>query len=439
MLGGDDGDKAWIDEVVTTVGLADRLKHRPSELSGGQQQRVAVARALAGKPDIIFADEPTGNLDSRTGAEILDFMRRAVREYGQTIVMVTHDPGAASYADRVVFLNDGKHRRRDGRADERARARPHEGRSGTEPDDARAPPSSSPGAASGPASGASSPSPSPSSSASASSSARSCSPTACARRSTTCSRRSARTSTCASARRSRSATTTSRSSATRSRPRCCRPSRASTASPRPSRCCSASPRSSRRDGEVVTTQGAPTLGVGWTGNEELSGLTIKDGAAPSGIDQVAIDKATADREDIAVGDEIQVITDTGTYPFTVTALVGLGDSDGFAGATLAAWDVATAQQVTGAGDQFDGIDIQLADGRRSGDGHDRARAGAAGRAPRSSTGRRSSRRPRPGSTRSSAPSATACSASPSSPRSSAPSSSTTCSRSRSASACGSWR
>jgi putative ABC transport system ATP-binding protein len=108
MLGGDDGDKPWIDEVVKTVGLADRLKHRPSELSGGQQQRVAVARALAGKPDIIFADEPTGNLDSHTGAEILDFMRRAVREYGQTIVMVTHDPTAASYSDRVVFLNDGR-------------------------------------------------------------------------------------------------------------------------------------------------------------------------------------------------------------------------------------------------------------------------------------------------------------------------------------------
>jgi len=108
MLGGSNGDAAWIDEVVRTVGLADRLKHRPSELSGGQQQRVAVARALAAKPDIIFADEPTGNLDSHTGAEILGFMRRVVREYGQTIVMVTHDPVAASYADRVVFLADGR-------------------------------------------------------------------------------------------------------------------------------------------------------------------------------------------------------------------------------------------------------------------------------------------------------------------------------------------
>jgi len=101
-----DGD--WVDMVVETVGLENRLRHRPSELSGGQQQRVAVARALASRPQIIFADEPTGNLDSRTGAEILSFMRQAVRELGQTIVMVTHDPVAASYADRAVFLADGQ-------------------------------------------------------------------------------------------------------------------------------------------------------------------------------------------------------------------------------------------------------------------------------------------------------------------------------------------
>ena len=101
-------DRAWLDSVVATVGLANRLKHRPIELSGGQQQRVAVARALASRPEIIFADEPTGNLDSTTGAEILAFMRHAVRELGQTIVMVTHDPVAASYADRVVFLADGR-------------------------------------------------------------------------------------------------------------------------------------------------------------------------------------------------------------------------------------------------------------------------------------------------------------------------------------------
>jgi putative ABC transport system ATP-binding protein len=107
LLGGSKGDQEWIDKVIDTVGLRDRLKHRPSELSGGQQQRVAVARALASRPTIIFADEPTGNLDSRTGFEILDFMRRAVRELGQTIVMVTHDPNAASFADRVIFLADG--------------------------------------------------------------------------------------------------------------------------------------------------------------------------------------------------------------------------------------------------------------------------------------------------------------------------------------------
>jgi putative ABC transport system ATP-binding protein len=101
-------DRDWLDEVIDTIGLRDRLKHRPSELSGGQQQRVAAARALASRPAIIFADEPTGNLDSKSGAEVLGFLRRSVREMGQTIVMVTHDPTAASYADRVVFLADGQ-------------------------------------------------------------------------------------------------------------------------------------------------------------------------------------------------------------------------------------------------------------------------------------------------------------------------------------------
>jgi putative ABC transport system ATP-binding protein len=107
-LGGSRGDRDWVDSVVDTVGLADRLDHRPSELSGGQQQRVAVARALATRPQIIFADEPTGNLDSRSGGDILAFMRRAVDDLGQTIVMVTHDPVAAGYADSVVFLADGR-------------------------------------------------------------------------------------------------------------------------------------------------------------------------------------------------------------------------------------------------------------------------------------------------------------------------------------------
>jgi putative ABC transport system ATP-binding protein len=107
-LAGRKPDRAWLDHVVNIVGLRSRLSHRPSELSGGQQQRVAVARALASKPHIIFADEPTGNLDSRTGAEILSFMRAAVREFGQTIVMVTHDPTAAAYSDRAVFLADGR-------------------------------------------------------------------------------------------------------------------------------------------------------------------------------------------------------------------------------------------------------------------------------------------------------------------------------------------
>jgi putative ABC transport system ATP-binding protein len=106
-LAGEKPDEAWLQQVVATLRLGDRLDHRPSELSGGQQQRVAVGRALASKPAIIFADEPTGNLDSRSGSEILSFLGGAVRDFGQTIVMVTHDPVAASHADRVVFLNDG--------------------------------------------------------------------------------------------------------------------------------------------------------------------------------------------------------------------------------------------------------------------------------------------------------------------------------------------
>ncbi len=107
-LSGRRPDPEWFDRVVDVVGLRDRLGHRPSELSGGQQQRVAAARALLSRPEIVFADEPTGNLDSRAGADLLDFLRRAVDEFGQTIVMVTHDPVAASYADRVLFLVDGR-------------------------------------------------------------------------------------------------------------------------------------------------------------------------------------------------------------------------------------------------------------------------------------------------------------------------------------------
>jgi putative ABC transport system ATP-binding protein len=101
-------DKDWLDRVITTVGLRDRLGHRPTELSGGQQQRVAVARALASRPEIIFADEPTGNLDSHSGAEVLGMLRASTKEIGQTIVMVTHDPVAASYSDRAIFLADGR-------------------------------------------------------------------------------------------------------------------------------------------------------------------------------------------------------------------------------------------------------------------------------------------------------------------------------------------
>ena len=106
-IAGRDGDTAWFDEVVATIGIGDRLTHRPSQLSGGQQQRVAGARALVSRPEIVFADEPTGNLDSKSGAELLGFLRSAVKDHGQTIVMVTHDANAARYADRVIFLEDG--------------------------------------------------------------------------------------------------------------------------------------------------------------------------------------------------------------------------------------------------------------------------------------------------------------------------------------------
>jgi putative ABC transport system ATP-binding protein len=107
-LAGRKPDKAWLDQVIDTVGLRPRLTHRPTELSGGQQQRVAVARALATRPQVVFADEPTGNLDSRSSAEILSFLEKSVDELGQTIVMVTHDPTAAGYADAAVFLGDGQ-------------------------------------------------------------------------------------------------------------------------------------------------------------------------------------------------------------------------------------------------------------------------------------------------------------------------------------------
>jgi putative ABC transport system ATP-binding protein len=107
-LAGRAPDRSWFDTVISAVGLGDRLHHRPGELSGGQQQRVAAARALASRPEIVFADEPTGNLDSRSGEELLAFLRRSVDEYGQTIVMVTHDPNAAAHADQVLFLADGQ-------------------------------------------------------------------------------------------------------------------------------------------------------------------------------------------------------------------------------------------------------------------------------------------------------------------------------------------
>ena len=107
-LAGRKPDQDWLTTVIDTIGLTDRLGHKPSELSGGQQQRVACARALVSRPDVVFADEPTGNLDSRSSADVLGFLHKSVRDFGQTVVMVTHDPTAASYADRVLFLADGR-------------------------------------------------------------------------------------------------------------------------------------------------------------------------------------------------------------------------------------------------------------------------------------------------------------------------------------------
>jgi putative ABC transport system ATP-binding protein len=107
-IAGEKPDRAWVDDLMQKTGLADRLAHRPAELSGGQQQRVAIARALVSRPTVVFADEPTGNLDSKTGAEILELLRQSVADYGQTTVMVTHDPSAAAIADRVLFLADGE-------------------------------------------------------------------------------------------------------------------------------------------------------------------------------------------------------------------------------------------------------------------------------------------------------------------------------------------
>jgi putative ABC transport system ATP-binding protein len=115
-IAGQKPDKAWLEELLTRVGLADRRKHRPSELSGGQQQRVAVARALVSRPSVVFADEPTGNLDSRTGTEILELLSEAVEDYGQTLVMVTHDVRAATIADRIVYLADGQIAQEAGRS-----------------------------------------------------------------------------------------------------------------------------------------------------------------------------------------------------------------------------------------------------------------------------------------------------------------------------------
>jgi putative ABC transport system ATP-binding protein len=119
-IAGEDVDRQWRDKLLETVGLTDRRKHRPSELSGGQQQRVAIARALISRPAVVFADEPTGNLDSKSGADVLDLLRKSVDEFGQTVVMVTHDPRVASYADRVLVLADGEivHDGRVGSADD---------------------------------------------------------------------------------------------------------------------------------------------------------------------------------------------------------------------------------------------------------------------------------------------------------------------------------
>ena len=353
MLGGDDGDQAWIDQVVGTVGLADRMKHRPSELSGGQSS-ARRGRALAGKPEIIFADEPTGNLDSHSSHEILDFMRRGPR-------VRPDDRHGHPRSGRGVVRRPGdlphrrKDRRRDDRTDCRTRARQDEG---VGPVSQRA-------------------------------------IALIARRSIRA--RLGRLIAIAiailvgvsfvvgafvladSLRKTFDDLFTQISENVDLEVRVGRLRRGRhRPAPRPHpgvgrragrssrRCgCHRARTAALRPADRPGRQGRRHAGRTDAGRRlERRRVAVRPADQGRGTPRQAPTRWPSTsrppiREDFAVGDTIEVITDTGTFPFTITALVGLGDSDGFAGATLAAWDVATAQQVTGAIDQFDAVDVAV--------------------------------------------------------------------------------
>ena len=365
-LAGRKPDREWLESVVETVGLGSRLRHRPSELSGGQQQRVAVARALASRPEIIFADEPTGNLDSQTGAEILSFMRRAVREMGQTIVMVTHDPVAAAYADRALFLADGRIVDDMANPDRRPRPRPNQ-----------------------------------------------------ATRPTPHEQRDQELITMLhltlrelAAKKLRLLTTaiavmlgvafmagTLVLTATISKTfdglfadgyagtdayvRGTSEIDAEFGAQRPRLDASIIDTIKQVDGVAAAEgkvsgyaqlvddsgepvgdpgQGAPTFGESWSTVTELNPYRIAEGRAPSRPDEVVIDRHSAKTGNIHVGDATTVLTKRGAQQFTVSGIATFGDADSMGGASAVLFEPTTAQDLVAEPGQIDGVAVVAADG-----------------------------------------------------------------------------
>ena len=358
-LAGRKPDQAWLDHVVATVGLSKRLGHRPSELSGGQQQRVAVARALAGRPEIIFGDEPTGNLDSRTGAEILSFMRTAVQELGQTIVMVTHDPVAASYAQRVLFLADGSHRRRDVPARRPSACSTASRSSGTDhhvqdhPQEPVRPQAAAPDHQHR-------------------RHARRClhgghpgahrHPRQVAQRHRRRSQRrhGRQRPWRAGLRRRADGRATGPS---RRRPGRCH-QRQSTAWRRPRATSSRSPRSSTRTASrwANPDMGAPVIGGEWLADETLNPFSLVEGRAPEGDHEVVIDAKTAETGTFAVGDPITVLTEAGPQAVTVAGIAELDDGVSLGGAQVTMFSPTTAQAVLTEPGKVDAIKVLAEDG-----------------------------------------------------------------------------